>query len=64
MADLPKPNFSNLPNQAAKLVHAHKAVSNAVKTHAQQHQDRTFKKRQAMATQQNLMKDIPPGGIQ
>lgn len=63
MTEQGKPKFTSLANKLGASVTAHGAISTTVATHAQRHNEARRLKRQHLATERALMKDIPPGGI-
>jgi hypothetical protein len=63
MTNESKPTHINLNAKMHTLVGAHKAVKAGVEKHASTHTARRTAERQKAATEEMMMKDIPPGGI-
>lgn len=63
MDDQPKKAFAHMPSHLGTLVQKHVAIQTAAKNHAQKHNDALADKRRKMETEQNMMKDIPAGGL-
>lgn len=61
--DNSKQEFSTLAGKMSGVVTAHGAIPEAIKNHATRHAAERMFKRQQKQTEQNLMKDIPKGGI-
>lgn len=59
-----KPEFVSLGAKLHTSVEAHKAVKAAVEGHAAEHAHNRYQARAKKTVEDNMMKDIPKGGIQ